>query len=132
MTAAPKGQPKSAEENEVLPVPASPFSEVPEGEVQVVQAAAKKQNADPAGQATVTRKASTKATKNDVLQDVDLSKLPIAVTVGQITVSIEEYAGRAVLSVSLVGWVGDAPLKVLASDADQITRAITELRKQLS
>ena len=46
--------------------------------------------------------------------------------------SVEEYSGRAVLSLSLVGWVGEAPFKILAADVTELEDAIANLRKQLS
>jgi hypothetical protein len=69
---------------------------------------------------------------DDPLVDVDLSKLPVASTVGQMAATVEEYAGRAVLSLSLVGWVGDAPLKILATDVSELEAALNNLRTQLS
>lgn len=148
MTAAPNGQNKAAGENEdaVKNAGGSPAEAVPlpttapginapvgEGEVQVIRGAKAREAADPAGKVTVTKKATTKPRKKDVLAEhIPHTKLPVAVTVGQITVAVEEYAGRPVASLSLVGWVGDAPLKVLAEDLNEIERAIEEIRKQLS
>lgn len=154
MTAAPAGQSKAAEENAPAPkaddpsvqlevaaeTPAapSPNDPVEEGVVEVATKAKtdkEKETADPSGNVvkrTRTTKSASPAKSKDPFTEVDLSKLPIAIAVGQITLSIEEYAGRAVAALSLRGWVGDAPLKVLASDINEIEQAFAELRKQLS
>lgn len=144
MTAAPAGEKKSAEENAPvglgspketapLPEPAAPGQPVEDGKVEVTRPATEKEKSDPAGNVTKTRKTGRKAApKADPLKDADMSKLPVAVTVGQVTASVDEYAGRAVLSLSLVGWVGEAPMKVLAADAGEIEQALAELRKELS
>ena len=89
---------------------------------------------DPAGQITeqVKPQRATR-TKKDTLKSIeDFSKLPVAVHVGQVAASVEEYSGRAVLSISLVGWVGEAPFKILADDIDELEDALANLRKQLS
>lgn len=150
MTAAPAGQSKAAEENapvasqdpsvqnepvEKLPEPTGPNEPVPEGKVEVAtkaKTAKEKETQDPAGNVVKqSRTVSRTKVKNDPFSEVDLSKLPVAIAVGQITLSIEEYAGRAVAALSLRGWVGDAPLKILASDIGEIEQAFAELRKQL-
>lgn len=120
---------------EELPVPqTNPNAAVPEGEVEVTRKAKKGEQGDPGGNFTERAKTGRqRAPKKDVLKDIeDLSQLPIAVAVGQVTASVEEYAGRAVLSLSLRGWVGDAPLKIRASDIGDLEQAISELRAQLS
>lgn len=154
MTAAPAGQSKAAEENapapkpddpsvneapeQKVPEPAGPNDPVEAGVVEVLTKAKtdkEKGTADPSGNVvkrTRTTKSASPAKSKDPFTSVDLSKLPIAIAVGQITLSIEEYAGRAVAALSLRGWVGDAPLKVLASDIAEIEQAFAELRKQLS
>ena len=72
-------------------------------------------------------------TKKDPLKTLDdFSKLPVAVHIGQVAMSVEEYSGRAVLSLSLVGWVGEAPFKILAADVTELEDALANLRKQLS
>lgn len=89
---------------------------------------------DPAGHITeqVKAKRATR-TKKDTLKGIeDFSKLPVAVHVGQVAASVEEYSGRAVLSISLVGWVGEAPFKILAEDIDELEDAIANLRAQLA
>ena len=131
--AAPKkaATPASPAEEAPLPEAPAPNQPLPEGEVQVTTPASEGEISDPGGKVTTTKKATAKRAKKDVLKDLDGAKLPVAVTVGQVTASIEEYAGRAVLSLSLVGWVGDAPMKVLAADADEIELALAELRKQV-
>ena len=89
---------------------------------------------DPAGHVTeqVKPQRATR-TKKDTLKSIeDFSKLPVAVHVGQVAASVEEYSGRAVLSISLVGWVGEAPFKILADDIDELEDALANLRKQLS
>lgn len=131
MSAAPKGQSKAAEENattgspaegEVLPTPPTPNDPVEEGKVQV-----------ETPEKNTRRKTVSKPRKSDSLKDIqDFSKLPVSATVGQVVASVEEYAGRPVLSLSLVGWVGDAPFKLLAADAGEIEQVLDELRKELS
>ena len=89
---------------------------------------------DPAGHITeqVKPQRATR-TKKDSLKGIeDFSKLPVAVHVGQVAASVEEYSGRAVLAISLVGWVGEAPFKILADDIDELEDAIANLRKQLN
>lgn len=72
-------------------------------------------------------------TKKDTLKGIeDFSKLPVAVHIGQVAASVDEYSGRAILSLSLVGWVGEAPFKILADDIDQLEDAIANLREQLA
>ena len=150
MTAAPSGQSKAAEENapvatvdepasepiQVAPEPAAPNAPVEEGKVEVaVQAKTDKEKAtaDPGGNVVSQRKTTSRQkVKSDPFDDVDMDKLPVAIAIGQVTVSVEEYAGRAVASFSLRGWVGDAPLKLLASDIHEFEQALAELRKQLS
>lgn len=119
---------------DVPPAAPGPNDAVPEGQVQVTRKAKEGEPSDPAGNVTETSKAGRKrAPKKDALAEIsDHSKLPVAVTVGQISASVEEYAGRPVLSLSLVGWVGDAPLKILAADIGDLEQAIAELRSQLS
>lgn len=119
---------------DVPPAAPGPNDAVPEGQVQVTRKAKEGEPSDPAGNVTETAKTGRKrAPKKDALVELsDFSKLPVAVTVGQITAQVEEYAGRPVLALSLVGWVGDAPLKILAADVGELEQAIAELRSQLS
>jgi|TARA_R100000482_G_scaffold124710_2_gene78560 hypothetical protein len=125
MTAAPNGQKKAAEENKPAP------DEEPT--VQVTHPAEEGEPSDPAGAVTEKKPApKTAKKKDDPLLDVDASKLPLSVSVDEVLLSVEEYSGRAVLSFSLQGWVGDAPFKVLASDVTKIEGAIAQLRKELS
>ena len=150
MTAAPAGENKAAEENaapanvtepanepiQVAPEPPTPNAPVEEGKVEVVtkaHTAKEKEVADPSGNVTTQRKSATRTkVKNDPLDDVDLDKLPVAVAVGDVTVAVENYGGNAVASLALRGWVGDAPIKVRASDLQQFEQAFADLRKQLS
>lgn len=133
-TKKPKAAPASSAEEAPLPTPASPIEPLEEGKVQVTTNAKEGQNADPAGKVSEVKKATVKrVSKKDPLKSIDdLTKLPVAVTVGQVNVTIEEHAGSPVASLSLVGWVGDAPVKILAADLDEVERAIGEIRKQLS
>jgi len=89
---------------------------------------------DPADLATEQAKPKRATrTKKDTLKGIeDFSKLPVAVHIGQVAASVDEYSGRAILSLSLVGWVGEAPFKILAEDIDQIEDAIANLREQLA
>lgn len=107
---------------------------VPDGKVQVTRKAEKGEPSDPGGNVSeIAKTGKRRAPKKDALTEIsDFGKLPLAVTVGQITASVEEYAGRPVLSLSLVGWVGDAPLKILAADVGEVEQALAELRSQLS
>lgn len=119
---------------DVPPAAPGPNDLVPEGQVQVTRKAKEGEPSDPAGNVTETTKTGRKrAPKKDALTEIsDHTKLPVAVTVGQVSASVEEYAGRPVVSLSLVGWVGDAPLKLLASDIGELEQALAELRSQLS
>lgn len=119
---------------DVPPATSGPNDLVPEGQVQVTRKAREGEPSDPGGNVTeVAKSGRRRAPKTDHLATIsDTSKLPVAVTVGQITASVEEYAGRPVLSLSLVGWVGDAPLKILAADVGELDQALAELRSQLS
>lgn len=124
MTSAPAGQKKAASENTdpVVNATLSPFEELAPATPE-----------EPVAPVVVEQlRTPRKASKADPLADVDLSKLPVASTVGQMAVTLEEYAGRAVLSLSLVGWVGDAPLKILATDVSELEEALANLREQLS
>lgn len=126
---------KGAASAEELPVPQdNPNAAVPEGEVEVTRSAKKGDLSDPGGRVTERQKTGRqRAPKKDPLKEIeDLTQLPVAVAVGQVTASVEEYAGRPVLSISLRGWVGDAPLKILATDIGDLEQAIAELRSQLS
>lgn len=118
----------------VPPAAPGPNDPVPEGEVQVTHRAEAGKPSDPSGNITEARKTSKRSTKkSDPLKDLKaFDKLPVAVTVGQVTASVEEYAGRPVVSLSLVGWVGDAPLKLLAADIGELEQALEEIRKELS
>ena len=103
-----------------VPAPNTPL---PEGEVEVTKD----------GATEVTKAENAPRTKKDPLKTLDdFSKLPVAVHIGQVAMSVEEYSGRAVLSLSLVGWVGEAPFKILAADVTELEDAIANLRKQLS
>ena len=100
-----------------VPAPNTPL---PEGEVEVTKDGA-------------TEITKAPRTKKDPLKTLDdFSKLPVAVHIGQVAMSVEEYSGRAVLSLSLVGWVGEAPFKILAADVTELEDALANLRKQLS
>lgn len=111
-----------------------PNDAVPEGQVEITRKAKKGEPSDPSGNVTNrTKTGRQRAPKKDPLKEIsDYSKLPVAAAVGQVTAAVEEYAGRAVLSVSLRGWVGEAPLKILASDIGDLEQVISELRSQLS
>lgn len=126
-----EGTPTASELPAYVP---GPNEAVPEGVVEVTRSAQQGEVSDPGGRVTERQKTGRqRAPKKDALKDLDdLSKLPVAVAVGQVTISVEEYAGRAVLSMSLRGWVGEAPLKILASDIGDVEQAIAELRSQLS
>lgn len=115
------------------PVPA-PNATVPEGQVEITTNAEPGELSDPAGRVTEQKKAPKARTpKKDPLKEIEnLDKLPIAASVGDIVGSIEQYAGRPVLSLSLRGWVGDVPLKILAADIDQLEGVLAALREQLS
>lgn len=133
MAATPKAadKPKTAVASvaEATPLPEYiPGQPAPDGEVHVT-------TTTETGSATeskpITRGPNKK--KADSLKgNLDFTKLPVAVSVGQINASVEEYSGRAILSLSLVGWVGDPALRILAEDAEQIDTALAELRKQLA
>jgi hypothetical protein len=113
------------------PVVPGPLDPIPEGTVQVTRKAHDDEPADPAGNITVTE--DFKAPKADKFAEIDGTKLPVSVTVGQVVVTIEEYAGRAVASFSLVGWVGDAPFKILAKDIEtELEGALKALRTALA
>lgn len=119
---------------DVPPATGGPNDLVPEGQVSVTRKAQEGEPSDPAGNVTeVAKQGKRRSPKKDSLKEIsDFGKLPVAVTVGQITATVEEYAGRPVLALSLVGWVGDAPLKILAADVGELEQALAELRSQLS
>lgn len=124
--------PQGEAQFEVPPAAPGPNDPVEEGVVEIKRKAEEGEPSDPAGLVTVREKTgSTRGKKKDKLKDIDLSKLPVAVAVGQVTASVEEYAGNAVLSLSLVGWVGDAPMKIRADDIDELMGALDALRNQL-
>jgi hypothetical protein len=156
MTAAPAGAHKADAENPPIVIDEEPITpppgtpelppvdlSVPEGVVEVKRPAAtakEKKVADPAGQVSEQTKTVRKAAvKNDILaldkngaDKIDKSKLPVSVSVGDVVASVKEYAGNVVLELSLTGWVGDVPFKVLASDIPKIEQVFAELRKQLA
>lgn len=119
---------------DVPPATAGPNETVPEGSVEVTRKAQEGEPSDPGGNVTTARKTGkARAPKEDPLAKIaDFSKLPVAVSVGQVTAVVEEYAGNPVLALSLKGWVGDAPLKIRAADVGEIEQALSELRKELS
>ena len=121
----------STGEGEALPAAPNPFGAVPEGEVEVAR---KAEEGEPSGEKVTRRKAAVKpATKKDPLAEIDtFDKLPVAVSVGEIVLSVEEVRGNAILAISLRGWVGDPPLKIRASDVGELESALKELRKELS
>ena len=104
---------------------------VPEGRVEVTRTAQEGESHDAGGRVTEQKTLGKKGKSADPLADIDRQKLPASVSVGDVIVSVDEYSGRPVLSLSLRGWVGDAPFKVLASDVGQIEGALEELRKVL-
>lgn len=156
MTSAPAGAHKADAENppiEIAPEPVTPEPgtpelppvdlTVPDGVVEVkrpAKTAKEAKVADPAGQVSAQTKTVRRTTvKNDILardkngaDKIDRTKLPLSVSVGDVVASVNEYAGNAVLSLSLVGWVGDVPFKVLASDIPKIEQAFAEIRKGLA
>ena len=150
MTTTPAGASKSAEENkdavanaktagarkeaETLPQKPSKIAEANADAVTPDEVNDPDVAVDPAGLVTeqVKPKRATR-TKKDTLKGIeDFSKLPVAVHIGQVAASVDEYSGRAILSLSLVGWVGEAPFKILAEDIDQLEDAIANLREQLA
>lgn len=157
MTAAPKGEKKADAENtdavanaelagttpgareeaEPLPTPIGPNDPVPEGKVETTVLAKDDELSDPAGRVTKQKKATRTVTrtvtrKSDPFKkEIDHDKLPVSVAIGQVTGTVESYAGRAVLSLSLRGWVGEAPFKILAEDVGEIEAVLAELRSQL-
>ena len=150
MTTTPAGASKSAEENkdavanaktagarkeaETLPQKPSNIAEANADAVTPDEVNDPDVAVDPAGLATEQAKPKRATrTKKDTLKGIeDLSKLPVAVHIGQVAASVDEYSGRAILSLSLVGWVGEAPFKILADDIDQLEDAIANLREQLA
>lgn len=126
-----QGAPTAAELPAYVP---GPNETVPAGVVEVTRSAREGEASDPGGRVTERQKTGKqRAPKKDPLKDLDdLTKLPVAIAVGDVTGSVEEYAGRAVLSLSLRGWVGEAPLKILASEVGDLEQVIAELRSQLS
>lgn len=150
MTTTPAGASKSAEESmdavanaktagarkeaETLPQKPSKIAEANADAVTPDEVNDPDVAVDPAGLVTeqVKPKRATR-TKKDTLKGIeDFSKLPVAVHIGQVAASVDEYSGRAILSLSLVGWVGEAPFKILAEDIDQLEDAIANLREQLA
>tara|TARA_R110002020_G_scaffold404912_1_gene614961 strand:+ start:6736 stop:7359 length:624 start_codon:yes stop_codon:yes gene_type:complete len=119
-----------AGDNTFIDVPNANAS-VPEGRVEVTRAAQPGEPHDAGGRVTEQKDIAKKSTKADPLADIDHTKLPASVSVGDVIMSVDEYAGRPVLSLSLRGWVGDPPFKVLATDVGQIEGALEELRKVL-
>lgn len=71
--------------------------------------------------------------KGDPLKQMgNFEKLPLSVSVGQVNISVELYSGQPVMKLSLVGWVGEESLAILASDASDIEDALSQIRKTLS
>lgn len=150
MTTTPAGASKSAEENkdavanaktagarkeaETLPQKPSKIAEANADAVTPDEVNDPDVAVDPADLATEQAKPKRATrTKKDTLKGIeDFSKLPVAVHIGQVAASVDEYSGRAILSLSLVGWVGEAPFKILADDIDQLEDAIANLREQLA
>ena len=150
MTTTPAGASKSAEENkdavanaktvgarkeaETLPQKPSKIAEANADAVTPDEVNDPDVAVDPADLATEQAKPKRATrTKKDTLKGIeDFSKLPVAVHIGQVAASVDEYSGRAILSLSLVGWVGEAPFKILAEDIDQLEDAIANLREQLA
>ena len=124
----------STGEGEALPAAPNPFDAVPEGEVEVARKAEEGEPSDPSGEKVTRRKAAVKsATKSDPLTEItSFDKLPVAVSVGDIIVSVEEVRGTPILNISLRGWVGDPPLKIRADSVGELEGALKELRKELS
>lgn len=150
MTAAPKGETKADAENtdpvanatadtttapvaeEPTPVVPGPNDPVPAGQVEVTSKAPEDKLSDASGNKIEQKKVTRAPRKTDPFKkEIDHEKLPVAVAIGQVTGSIESYSGRAVLSLSLRGWVGEAPFKILAEDAGEVEAVLDELRAQL-
>ena len=120
---------------DVAPAIPGPNDPIAEGIVQVTRKAREGEPHDPSGNITQTAEAAAEVLTpaNDVLGEIDSHKLPVSVTVGSIIMTIEEYAGRPVFSLSLVGWVGDAPFKILANQVGpELEKGLAELRAALA
>jgi hypothetical protein len=106
------------------PLPPTPGEPTPEGVVEYTTPDIENTEVKP-----VVKRKPLKA--DPLLSLTDHTKLPVSVSVGSTIISVDSYAGNAVLSLSLVGWVGDPEFKILAQDAGEIEQALAELRELL-
>lgn len=124
--------PGAREEAEPLPAVPGPNEPVQAGVIETTVIAKDDELSDPSGRKTEQKKTTRAPRKSDPFKkEIEHDKLPVAVAIGQVTGSVESHAGRAVLSLSLRGWVGEAPFKILAEDAHEVEEVLNELRSQL-
>lgn len=117
------------EDTSVEPTPevVAPNQTVPEGKVEIETPAGAKQR-----KANAPRALPAKA-KDPLAGDIDLEKLPLNISVGDVVVSVKSQFGRAIASLSLKGWVGEPEFQIPAEDlARELEPALAELRKELN
>lgn len=66
----------------------------------------------------------------EILHKLDTADTPIAANSGDIQGLVKVRHGIRLLELSIAGWIGDAPVTILAEQASDVERVISELRKQ--
>ena len=85
----------------------------------------------PVVEPTPEAKPAPKPRAKDPLTTITPDQLPVVAHVGQVAVSVQDFNSAAVLSVSLVGWVGEPEFRIRAEDIGELEEAISSIRKQL-
>lgn len=123
-----------------IPEPAKPNDIVPEGSVEVTRKATEDEikdpevGTDPEGNISSIEKVTRapRAKKDPLTTLTDHTKLPVAAHVGQVAVQVRAHNGNAVLTISLVGWVGEPEFQIRAEDVVELEDALASIRKQLA
>lgn len=61
--------------------------------------------------------------------EVDFEKYPLSATSGQVTGVVKLNGAVPVLEIALVGWIGEAPVSVAASQISDVEKVLKDLRK---
>lgn len=61
--------------------------------------------------------------------EVDFDKYPLSAVSGQVTGVIKLNGAVPILEVALIGWIGEAPVSIAASDIKDVEKVLADLRK---
>lgn len=63
--------------------------------------------------------------------EVDFSKYPLSAVSGQVTGVIKLNGAVPILEIALVGWVGEAPVSIAATQIGDVEKILKDLRKSV-